>query len=84
MNHAHVAPLHIGDERTDPAALGQHQETIEERAAESIVLPSVLDEESDFGALRICRDRAVRKRDDTVWLIDGFGDQAESSWGGLE
>lgn len=32
-SRAPVAPVHIGDERADPAALAQHQEMIEERAA---------------------------------------------------
>ena len=32
-DHAQVVPVHLGDERADPAALAQHQEMIEERAA---------------------------------------------------
>ena len=32
-DHTQVVPVHIGDERADLAALAQHQEMIEERAA---------------------------------------------------
>jgi hypothetical protein len=79
MGDASVAPVHIGDEQADSAGVAEHQEMLEEHAPYSVVLPGILDEESNFGAHPIRQDCVIGKRNDKVWLADGFGDQPESS-----
>jgi hypothetical protein len=84
LDHAHVAPLHIRDEHTNPTAFGQHEQPLEQRAAQSVVLPGVFDDQSDFGARSVGGCRAIGERDDMVRLADGSRHEAEPSWATLE